>query len=215
MWRKDKTYRLCAEAAEQHPNWRFLKGEGSFVNKKHKWLTLKILPDFRFWPQGTKHQVKMAISMPMFEKKVLTPLYKHKNYCDRKRLTFVEPLNRTNNPFKYEERFFYNEGDIPTEQDVLAEMSRWIVAAEHYFEDEWDTTNETSIFNSANKKWDETFLLSDGANLCALAASLGKFDFVEQHFTEEIVKKLGFVGENFKNMLPELKQKWNETGSAY
>lgn len=215
MWKKDKILQLCGEAASHHPDWRFLKGECSFVNKKNKWLREKIVPDFRFWPQGTKHQVKVAISLPALEKHLITPLYKHKNYCDKKRFTFINPLVSMNNPYNYEERFFVNKGDVPIEEQVVAEMSRWIVAAEHCFKEDWDTTSETTIFNSAKQQWSEPFFNNYGVNLCALAASLGEFDFVDQHLTDDVIKRLGFVGDNFKALLPELKQKWHDTGSIY
>ena len=118
MWKQDKTLRLCGEAADQHPDWRFLKGECSFVKKKNKWLTEKIVPDFRYWPQGTLHHVKVAISIPKLEKHLITPLYKHKNYCDKKRFTFIEPLIKLSNPDNYKESSFLNESIIEHNRDT-------------------------------------------------------------------------------------------------
>ncbi len=211
MWKKDKIYRLCGEAVSQHPDWGFLKGEGAFVNKKQKWLREKIFPGFRFWPQATIYQVNVAISLPALEKHVLSPIYD-----DKYNLTFVEPLTSIFNLNNIKESQFVNRGDIPTEEEVIAEMSRWITAAEAYFEEQWDITDEASIFECAKNKWDGRFSINWGTNLCALAASVGNFDFIDEHMTEDVVENiLSYVGQNFQALLPELKQKWQSTGSIY
>jgi hypothetical protein len=211
MWKKDKIYRLCGEAVSQHPDWGFLKGEGAFVNKKQKWLREKIFPGFRFWPQATIYQVNVAISLPALEKHVLSPIYD-----DKYNLTFVEPLTSIFNLNNIKESQFVNRGDIPTEEEVIAEMSRWITAAEAYFEEQWDITDEASVFECAKNKWDGTFRDSMGIKLCAFATAVGEFDFVEQHLTPDIVNTPSRVaGSNLLALLPELKQKWQSTGSIY
>lgn len=203
MWKKAKIDVLCKEAAEQFPDWTFLKGEGRFVKKYDKWLKLKIAPGFRYWPQATVYRVVAAISIPTLEKEILSHVYE-----DNIKLTFVSPLRSVQGERGLGELEFSNEGDVPSEAEVVAEIASWIPKAECYFKEHWDLSSEASVFESAVKLWDGDFRGSFGLKLCAFAAFIGRFDFVDAHFTDDVESMLRRSGPRFKAMLPELKQSY-------
>lgn len=212
---KPKVLTLCKKVASEHSGWQFIGG--NFVNKVTKDIHFFIRPNFAFKGGYTHFIVETGIKMPKVTKMVDSVSHLNKTKGFKMGVLISEQLRDINLHSLTGGISFTFVGDKATSDELMEqEMHRWINVSERYLKNAWPTESHSALFKVMQQSSCCHRGLYAKALLC-LAASLGKFDFINDYYEGKLsyIKediKVTETDENLLAVLPDWQKQWETTG---
>ena len=215
---KDRVLTICKEVVTEYPSWQFIKSRKIFVNKVTKDAHLVIDPAFLFRNTDMRFNVSGQVRVLTIHKLVDSVVAKA-NGIGRIKTPYIiyQQLNAVNLHSLTGGHIAMFVGNHAVSDDlVYQEIHRWIAVAGDYLRNTWPVEDYSALFEVMKDK-DFCYRGLWGIGFFCLAATLGKFDFIEQYYAGELKykkqsPKLNPIEKELLAILPEWQTQWQATG---